>query len=107
MKARLIIAAIFLLALFSLKMGTGLLLHNLFHTVSKPITGDHSEKAEKELTYACNCIDDFLTPFAETTNFYLDSPVLFSQVENDHVPGHPATLFFTNYLLRGPPAFNC
>ena len=107
MKARLIIAAILLSALFSLKMGTGLLLHNLFHSVSLPITEDHSEKTGKDLTYACNCIDDFLTPFAEATNFYTDSAFLFSQVENDHVPGHHAILFFANYLLRGPPACNC
>ena len=79
MKPRLVIAAIILIALFSLKMGTGLLLHNLFHNVSTDVTQDHSKKAENDLNYACNCIDDFLMPFAESETQELSQPIVYHQ----------------------------
>jgi hypothetical protein len=102
MKSRLVIAAIILLALFSLKMGTGLLLHNLFHNVSR----DHSKKAENDLNYACNCIDDFLMPFAESEVPELSQPIVYLQefILNPACPVLSSEILF--YSLRGPPALH-
>ena len=96
--------AFFLLLAFSQKSGAGLLLHNLLHTsqVSKEVPSKQADN--KELNFACNCIDDFLMPFAEP-----NEPVIAAVIEKHETP----VTYFTETIpfrksvlasLRGPPS---
>ncbi len=99
-------AAFLLILVFSQKTGTGLFLHELLHsnTAGNKIPGQENEK-EKELSYNCSCIDDFLMPFDETGEPGYSQPVLAFTIPvtffEDHIPFH--TPVFSP--LRGPPAF--
>lgn len=93
-------AAFFLLLAFSQKSGAGLLLHNLLHT--SQVTDNAPEN--KEINFACNCIDDFLMPFAGP-----DEPVIPAVIEKHESPVD----YFTEDILyrkavlaslRGPPS---
>jgi hypothetical protein len=96
-------AAFFLLLVFSQKSGAGLLLHNALHTnqaTSEPV----KQSENKEINFACNCIDDFLMPFAEPVEPGVtiivekhDSPAIFlSEDIFYYTPGFIS--------LRGPPS---
>ena len=100
-------AALLLIVVFSQKAGTGLFLHNLFHT-SKSMSGFPEDKGEKgnDISYACSCIDDFLMPFDEDAKTIFQQPVLD--------PVHPLSFIIESVpyqasvysSLRGPPAMN-
>jgi hypothetical protein len=107
MKARPFIlrcAAFLLIIIFSQKAGTGLFIHNLLHAdaATKQLpSGENSQG--NSISYACNCIDDFLMPFVET-----EEPVCFQSFSTpvtpvifykDEIPFHPVILS----SLRGPP----
>lgn len=108
MKARLFIlrcAAFLLILVFSQKAGTGLFLHNLLHT--QKIIDQHPDKEDqknKDLSYACGCIDDFFMPFDETQIKICTDPVL--PVANPVIYFRESILFQTPLYssLRGPPA---
>jgi len=102
-KLRLRIAAILLSFLFSLKMGNGLLLHNLFHN-NIEIT-EHPRQAENELTYACNCIDDFLSPVAENPVVSVLAPLFLFALQKDSSQQDLCLPFFETSSSRGPPVF--
>jgi hypothetical protein len=98
-------AAFFLILVFSQKAGAGLFLHNLLHrsAINNQIPGQENEKG-KETGYTCNCIDDFLMPFAGA-----DAPVISQPSLNHFLP----FIFFEDQIafhtpvfsaLRGPPA---
>ena len=103
MKLRLVITTVILLLLFSLKMGTGLLLHSVFHAAG-PHEEQPSKKAGEDLSYACNCIDDFLTPFAETATASPATPVFCQSDPVQYFSKDPVATFVYIYRLRGPPA---
>lgn len=94
-------AAFLLLLVFSQKSGAGLLLHNALHTTQ---AADSKQTDGKEVSFACNCIDDFLMPFAEP-----DEPVVATVVST-----HETAVFFFDEAvpfrqpvltsLRGPPS---
>ena len=109
MKARKLIlqcASFLLLLVFSQKVGGGLFLHNLLHSqdTSRPFQPVKQDRNAKEISFACNCIDDFLMPFTETEDVLLRQPFT----------GHslPRTYFVTGTFfrpviaanLRGPPS---
>lgn len=93
-------ATLLLLIVFSQKMGAGLLLHNLLHARSATSQTDGS----KEISFACNCIDDFSMPFTETEEQVLPVPVLSHVTAPvfvaDRIPF--TTPVFSS--LRGPPS---
>ena len=98
-------AAFLLILVFSQKAGAGLFLHNLLHKTSTntKTPGQENEKSN-ELSFNCNCIDDFLIPFAEAEVAVCPEPVLTHVIPfiffEDHIPFH-TTIFSP---LRGPPA---
>ena len=98
-------AAFLLILVFSQKAGAGLLLHNLLHktTTDSKIPGQENGKSN-ELSFNCNCIDDFLIPFAEAEEPVCSELVLSHVVPfiffDDYIPFH-TTVFSP---LRGPPA---
>lgn len=106
MKGRTIIfrfATFLLLLIFSQKVGAGLFLHDLLHTANAkyPL---QEKGTGKDIAYACNCIDDFLTPFIET-----DEPVAFTTIllHTTPVDFFKEDLVFTSRIfssLRGPPS---
>jgi hypothetical protein len=96
--------AFFLILVFSQKAGAGLFLHNLLHRTTtdskRPIQGNEKNN---EFSYNCNCIDNFLIPFAEADEPICPEPVfiLITRVAffEDKIPFH--TFIFSS--LRGPP----
>ena len=98
-------AAFLLILAFSQKAGTGLLLHNLFHSTTEntKIPGQENEKG-KQLGYNCTCIDDFLMPFAEAEQPICSQPVSDHSaifiIDEETIPFYTSILSF----LRGPPA---
>ena len=85
------------------KFGVGLFLHNVLHvTETNQETPSSNDNA---ISFACNCIDDFSSPFTETehidlTTFSSYPVVLFSFTEQDV----PAAFYLFN-SLRAPPFF--
>jgi hypothetical protein len=109
MKARRFIwqcATVALLLVFSQKVGGGLFLHNLLHgedtgNLSQPFKQDANSK---EISYACNCIDDFSLPFTETEEITLPVPVIeYVHPRTDFVAGITYRALIAAHL-RGPPA---
>ena len=96
-------AAFLLILAFSQKAGTGLLLHNLFHTTPEN-TKIPGQENGKQLSYNCTCIDDFLTPFAEAEQPIYSQPVsghsVIFIIDEETIPFYTSILSF----LRGPPA---
>lgn len=99
------LAAFLLLAVFSQKMGGGLLVHNLLHTQ----TGKSSQQDDKnkDINYACSCVDDFLMPFDEVTEHEFvaqaEPPVEQYSFYSSEVYSY-RTFHFSR---RGPPSINC
>lgn len=107
MKARPFIlrcTAILFILVISQKSGAGLFLHNLLHTgnTAKELPVKQDDK-NKELSYSCTCIDDFLMPFAGTEAPVFSSLFSIQITRNtffeDHIPFYSAT----HLSLRGPP----
>ena len=95
--------AILLLLIFLLQMGAGLCIHNLLHTKSLAEQVHSKHNDAKGITFACNCVDNFLTPFIET-----DQPVVLPQQTTYTVfTGYfTEKIYFTSLIfssLRGPP----
>ena len=102
MKPRVILFTIFLMVLFSLKMGTGLLLHQLFHASAG--NGHEIPVKGSDLSFACNCVDDFLMPFTGSDEPTISIATTY-QEQFFPIPDSPvlitATIF---YSLRAPPS---
>lgn len=97
-------SAFFLILIFSQKTGAGLFVHNLLHAKNANDPSKPENENKNGISYACNCIDDFLTPFTET-----DEPVCFQNNIKHTIPvvflkeDIPfRTVIFSS--LRGPPA---
>lgn len=89
-----------LLLLFSLKMGNGLLLHELFHSSSE------TEQAGKmaDVDYACHCIDDFLTPINEQETITTEFVAHYTPVRLALMQSYPCVRPTSTPPFRGPPA---
>src|SRR5687768_5437915 len=92
--------ASFLILVFSQKTGAGLLYHNLFHDSS----GDETPaSAEKNTSFTCACIDDYLMPFVGSEQPQLSTPfteaIPTPAIFKDRLPFHTPVYS----LLRGPP----
>jgi hypothetical protein len=99
------LAAFVLLAVFSQKMGGGLLVHNLFHAQTS-IPGQQDDK-NKDINYACSCVDDFLMPFEETNEQHFTAPIAEPVVSFSILPATVFTNSTFHFSRRGPPSFNC
>jgi hypothetical protein len=99
------LTAFLLLAVFSQKMGGGLLVHNLLHTQTSK-TSQQDEK-NKDINYTCSCLDDFLMPFDEVADpeFTVSSAPLISQYSFYSSKVYTYRTF--HFSLRGPPSINC
>lgn len=108
MKARRFIlrcASFALLLVFSQKVGVGLFLHNLFHNqdISRPFQPSQKDGA-REISFACNCIDDFLMPFTEAEETVLPTPVTEYETPVSFFLASTSFLPVISSSLRGPPA---
>jgi len=95
--------AIIFLLLFGQKIGIELYIHNWFHTnyhkQSLPHKGD-----KNVVSYSCNCIDDFSTPFAEPVSEIVSSASIPHQIFfSSHIQSHSFSPLLFN-SLRAPPA---
>ncbi len=98
------VIAMFLLLVFFQQMGAGLFVHNLLHDKT-PVAQSPVQKNEgvKEISFSCNCIDNFLMPFVA-----VDEPLALQRV-NEHtkpVDSFSEKTYFTTLIfssLRGPP----
>ncbi len=100
------IIASFLLLVFFQQMGAGLYVHNLVHNDrDQEQTHDRHNEAAKEISFACNCVDNFLTPFIETHELVVEQPlIIHATATNSFTEGR----YFTSIIfspLRGPPVF--
>ncbi|MCG2616441.1 hypothetical protein LZZ85_19230 [Terrimonas sp. NA20] len=96
-----------LLLVFSQKMGAGLFLHNLLHSqdIDQPFQSSEQGKAnDKSISFACNCIDDFLIPFHGSEEIVLPKPLIEHRAHPEHF--HAGVLLRASVTadLRGPPA---
>lgn len=97
------VAFLFLIMLGQ-KIGVGLFLHNLFHTT------EHKQSAtttpdNKAINFACNCIDDFSSPFDETIS--IDPPALIIHqgvLVSFYQQSAPAVFYLFNSLRAPPPS---
>ena len=98
--------AFFLLLVFLQQTGAGLFIHNQLH--GKVATGQspiNKNESTKEINFSCNCIDNFLMPFAEAEEpAILHKPCThFKPVDSYTEKSYFTSLIFS--ALRGPPVF--
>lgn len=93
--------AFFLLLVFLQKSGAGLFLHSLFHdSTSQSLT----QNENRELSYACTCVDDFFLPFEPVDEIVVSAPSV------NYAPQYADALVTVAFRavayssLRGPPA---
>jgi hypothetical protein len=99
------LAAFVLLAVFSQKMGGGLLVHSLYHAQTS-IPGQQDDK-NQDINYACSCVDDFLMPFDETGEPHFTAPLTEPIVSFSILPAPVFTYPTFHFSRRGPPSVNC
>jgi hypothetical protein len=99
------LAAFLLLALFSQKMGGGLLVHNLHHNQTSK-TSQQDEK-NKDISYACSCADDFLMPFDEATEPELSAQAEAPIAQYAFYSSEVYSYRTFHFSRRGPPSINC
>jgi len=96
-------AAFLLILVFAEKTGAGLFVHNLLHCSSSNNNIPGHEKGQ-DIRINCNCVDDFLIPFAEAEVSVIPQPALTLLIPftifEDNISFHTAV--FSS--LRGPPA---
>ncbi|MET0463802.1 MAG: hypothetical protein ABW007_11645 [Chitinophagaceae bacterium] len=96
-----------LLLVFSQKMGAGLFLHNLLHSQDMDQSFQSSKQRntnDTSISFACNCIDDFLIPFQSSEEVVLPKPLIeHAQYPVRFNAGTVLGASVTAYL-RGPPA---
>jgi len=96
--------AFLLLLVFFQQVGAGLYIHNRLHT-DKAQTHSRHDDAAKEISFACSCVDSFLTPFVEAGELIIEQP-LISHFTILH--SFTERIYFTSIIfqpLRGPPVF--
>jgi hypothetical protein len=98
--------AFFLLLVFLQQTGAALFIHNQLH--GKAVTGQspiNKNESTKEINFSCNCIDNFLMPFAAAEEpTVLQKPYSYSEPADSYT----AQSYFTSLIfsaLRGPPVF--
>jgi hypothetical protein len=94
----------FLLLVFFQQIGAGLYIHNLLHN-DKSQTHSQQNEAAKEISFACSCVDNFLTPFTEADELVVEQPLVIHATATDDFA---ESIYYTSIIfpsLRGPPVF--
>lgn len=98
-------ASIFLLLIFTQKIGLGLTVHNIFHGVTQGREkAAQKQTHDRDISYACSCAEDCLLPFVPADEIVIaDVETVIAPLSNlpvEKIPFH-ARIFSS---LRGPPA---
>ena len=98
-------ASFALLLVFSQKAGAGLFLHNLLHGQdnSRPFEAGDADKGGREISFSCNCIDDFLVPFATAEDITVPEPVIACSAPGAEFVAEISFRPVIIAKLRGPP----
>jgi len=97
------ITAVFLILVFSQKMGMSLYLHNWLHAARQQ-ANPSQPLSNQEVKFACGCINDFTLPLAETAMPELPVPVIIiNRPQSSPVLTFPAVYKYF-HSLRAPPA---
>ena len=97
------ITAVFLILVFSQKMGMSLYLHNWLHAARQQANASQP-LSNQEVKFACGCINDFTLPLAETAMPELPVPVIIiNSPQSSPVLTFPAVYKYF-HSLRAPPA---
>ena len=94
--------AIFLLLVFSQKIGVGIYLHNWLHLKNYKQSLPQSEGGVA-IKYTCNCIDDFSMPLTETSIDELHPITTFYTTVYTFYTQSPYFSFQAYASLRAPP----
>lgn len=97
------IATIVLILVFNQKMGMGLYLHNWLHN-TKTHGAASSPLTNQELTFACNCFNDFTTPLTETVTQELVVPRQTVNIITAETVAALPEIYKFFHSLRAPPA---
>ena len=95
------IAVLFLLMLGQ-KTGVGIFLHNVLHT-SEHKNSSGTTPDTSTINFACNCIDDFSSPFEETITVSLTFPITHKESLITFSPQSAPAAFYLFSSLRAPP----
>jgi hypothetical protein len=96
--------AIVFLLLLGQKFGVGLFLHNVFHVTEQNESAIPSSSNDNAISYACNCIDDFSSPFDETETINIPTVVHYSVVLFSFYQQSFFSSFYLFNSLRAPPS---
>jgi hypothetical protein len=94
----------FLLLVSFQQVGAGLYIHNLLHK-DKAQTHTRHNEAAKEISFACNCVENFLTPVIEADELVIGQQLTIYAAATD---SFTEETYFTSIVfspLRGPPTF--
>jgi hypothetical protein len=94
--------AVLFLLMLGLKFGGGLFLHCVLH-ISENAETKSNEPGNNTLSYACNCIDDFSSPFDDAGSFTLSAAPLYSEKPVSFCEQFYVTPTFLFHSLRAPP----
>lgn len=96
------IMALFLMLVFSQKMGMSLYLHNWLHAV-KSHSNTATPVSGQEIKFACGCINDFTVPLTETSFPEITVPfITINRPVAEPVYTFPAVYKYF-HSLRAPP----
>jgi hypothetical protein len=94
--------AILFLLMLSQKFGGGLFLHCVWHISEKteePAPGSRSNT----ISYACNCIDDFSSPFDNEEHFSVPASVFYADKPAAFYKSFIPSASHLFHSLRAPP----
>jgi len=96
-------SALFLILILLQKSGAGLLIHNQFHTTQSNPASSKQDQQVNQSASACDCINDFLMPFAETEELII-SPLVSENIVQNTSYQHQIPFYTVVFsALRGPP----
>ncbi len=96
------LAVLFLLMLGQ-KFGVGLFLHNVLHVTET--NKEASSSNDNAISYACNCIDDFSSPFTEAEHIDLATFPSYPVVVFSFIEQNIPAAFYLFSSFRAPPVF--
>lgn len=100
------LGTVFLLVLvFFQQIGAGLYIHNILHNGKERLSHSQHDESSQEISFACSCVDNFLTPLVETEEPVLETPQAFHVIETGSFSEKTYFTSVTLPTLRGPPVF--
>lgn len=97
---------VFLLTLVLFQqVGAGLYIHNIFHSGKERLAHAQHDESSKEISFACSCVDNFLTPLVESEELVFDAPRYFRVIPDSSFSESIYFFSVDHPTLRGPPVF--